>query len=252
MDAGVLENGDLAQGREDLRGRMGDGFLPQPAQRCLPRRRVGLLEPDAKGLPLVAEQRRQAAKGLVVGLLACRRNQALQARHARPDDLFAVEFFARQLQQQSGLVMFEGALEQPGLQAVEIKGRGTPKPQVSLYVALVIRLRPVPLGVGNQTAWVNRELFGYERDHLMGNGLEGLRHESEIAEAAQLQGITKTIVGRSLAPDLALVILRQQEEGMEVVLWNGARKALPAFLLGVAEKVDRHARALLRASLIGL
>ena len=33
---------------------------------------------------------------------------------------------------------------------------------------------------------------------------------------------------------------------MEIVLWNGARKALPAFLLGVAEKVDRHARALSR------
>ena len=44
MEAGVPQEGDLAQGSEDLRGRMGDGFLSQPAQRRLPRRRVGFQE----------------------------------------------------------------------------------------------------------------------------------------------------------------------------------------------------------------
>ena len=67
MDAGALEKDDLAQGGEDLRGRRGDGFLPQPAQRCLPRRRVGFQEPVEEGLSLVAEQRRKTAKGHVVG-----------------------------------------------------------------------------------------------------------------------------------------------------------------------------------------
>ena len=56
VDAGALEKDDLAQGGEDLRGRRGDGFLPQPAQRCLPRRRVGFQEPVEEGLSLVAEQ----------------------------------------------------------------------------------------------------------------------------------------------------------------------------------------------------
>ena len=98
MDAGVPQEGDLAQGGEDLRSRMGDGFLSQPAQRCLPRRRVGFQEAVEEVLALALQQRRQAAKGLVMGLLAGRCDEALQACHARPENLFAVEFLARQLQ----------------------------------------------------------------------------------------------------------------------------------------------------------
>ena len=90
------------------------GLRPDRSQRCLPCRLVGFQEPVEEGLPVVAEQRRQAAKGHVVGLFASRCDETPQACHARPDDLFAVEFFARQMQQQGGLVMLEGALEQPG------------------------------------------------------------------------------------------------------------------------------------------
>ena len=151
---------------------MGDGFLSQPAKRRLPRRRVGFQEAVEKGSPLVAEQRRQAAKGLVVSLLSCRCDETLQARHARTDDLFAVELFARQLQKQGGLVMFEGAFEQSSLQAVQIKRRGTAKAQVDLHVALMVCLRPAPSGVGVETPWVDRQLLGHERDDLTGNGLK--------------------------------------------------------------------------------
>ena len=104
--------------------------------------------------------------------------------------------------------MFKGALEQPGLQAVQIEGCDTAKAQVSQNVALVIRLRSAPSGVGEQTARVDRELLGHEHDHLAGNGPEIVRHESEITETAQLQGVAKAVVRGSLALDLALVAVR--------------------------------------------
>ena len=246
MDAGISREGDLAQGGEDLRGGMGNRFLLQSAQRRLPRRRVGFQEAVEEGLALDLQQWRQAAKGLVVGLLAGRCDETLQACHARADDLFAVEFLACQLQQQGGLVMFEGALEQPGLQAVKIEGCGAAKAQVSLHKAFMIRLRSVPSGVGEQAARVDRELLGHERNHLSGKGPKIVRHEAEIAETAQLQCVAKAVVRGSLALDLAPVAIRQQEEGIQVVLRNGAWKALPALQFGVAEKVDGHALVLSR------
>ena len=77
---------------------MGDGFLPQPAQQRLPRRRVGFQEAVEEVLAPSSQKRCQAAKGLVVGLLAGRCDETLQACHARPENLFAVDFLARQLQ----------------------------------------------------------------------------------------------------------------------------------------------------------
>jgi hypothetical protein len=47
-------------------------------------------------------------------------------------------------------------------------------------------------------------------------------------------------VGVSLAPDFPFIVLRQLEVDEEIVLWNGIGKALPAFPLGLREKVDRH------------
>ena len=55
MDAGVPQEGDLAQGDEDLRSRMRDGFLPQPAQRRLSRRRIGFQETVEEGLALALQ-----------------------------------------------------------------------------------------------------------------------------------------------------------------------------------------------------
>jgi hypothetical protein len=50
--------------------RVGDGFLPQPAQRCPSRRRVRVQESIQHGFPLVGQQGCSLVKGLSVGLFA--------------------------------------------------------------------------------------------------------------------------------------------------------------------------------------
>jgi hypothetical protein len=69
---------------------------------------------------------------------------------------------------------------------------------------------------------------------------EVVRHKAERAEDTQLEGIAQAILGVSLAPDFPGILRRQQEENIEIVLWNGVRKTLPAFPLGIGEKVDRY------------
>ena len=74
-----MEKGDLVQGRDDLRGHVGHGFLPQPAQPRASSLWVRDEEPIEEGFTLLGQERGQPAKGLVMGLVACGGDQAFQA-----------------------------------------------------------------------------------------------------------------------------------------------------------------------------
>jgi hypothetical protein len=153
-------------------------------------------------------RRGQPAKGLVVGLVACRGDQPFEAGHARPHNLFTGELLTRQLQQQGRLVMFERPLDQPGVQGREIERCGSTKLQVGLHMELMIRLGSPPARIQGKHAWINFQLLGHERDYLVWGRLAVVRHKAEIAEDTELEGIAQTILGVSLAPDFPGILSR--------------------------------------------
>ena len=104
-----------------MRRRVGDGFLPQPAQQGPSCRRVRLQEAIEQGFALVGQQRCQLAKGLLVRLFARGGHKAFQPGHTRAHNALAVELFAGQLQQQGRFIVFERACQQPGLQGIHIQ-----------------------------------------------------------------------------------------------------------------------------------
>jgi hypothetical protein len=70
--------------------------------------------------------------------------------------------------------------------------------------------------------------------------VKGRRHETQIPEGAQLEGIPQTVEGFALAVDFALIVLREQKVQREVILQNRLGKALPAVPLSGGEKTGRH------------
>src|SRR5262245_21368615 len=136
--------------------------------------------------------------------------------------------------------MFERPLHQPGVQGIEIEWCGATKLQVGLHMELVIGLGPPPACIEWEYVRINLQLLGHERDYLVWSRLEVVRHKAQIAEDTQLEGIAEAILRVSLASDFPGILRRQQEENIEIVLWNSVRKTLPAFPLGIGEKVDRH------------
>jgi hypothetical protein len=70
--------------------------------------------------------------------------------------------------------------------------------------------------------------------------LEVVRHKVEIPEDTQLEGIAQAILGGPLPLGFPSIIIRQEEKDQEIVLGYGVGQALPAFPLGLGEKVNRH------------
>jgi len=70
--------------------------------------------------------------------------------------------------------------------------------------------------------------------------LEVVRHKVEIPEDTQLEGIAQAILGGPLPLGFPSIIIRQEEKDQEIVLGYGVGQTLPAFPLGLREKVNRH------------
>ena len=142
--------------------------------------------------------------------------------------------------------MFKRPLDQPGLQGIEIERGGATKLQVGLHLELMIRLGPPPARIQGEHLRINRQLRRHKRDHLGWGRLQVVRDKAEIPEHTQLQGIAQTILGVALMLGFPFIVLRQVEKDDQIVLGHGVGKALPAFPLGLAEKVHRHTALLSR------
>jgi hypothetical protein len=83
-------------------------------------------------LPFVAKERAKPAERLLVGPLARGHDQPFEAGDPGPDDLPSAQALAGKLEQQAGLVVFQGARQQPIRKRPEVRARGVAKAQVAL------------------------------------------------------------------------------------------------------------------------
>jgi len=141
--------------------------------------------------------------------------------------------------------MFERTLDQSGVQRREIERGGSTKLQVGLHLELMIRLGSPPPRIQGKHTWINLQLLGHERDNLVWGRLQVVRHKAEISEDTELEGIAQAILGVPLSLGFLSILIRQQEKDKEIVLGHAVGQALPAFPLGLGEKVNRHTTLLL-------
>jgi hypothetical protein len=90
-------------------------------------------------------------------------------------------------------------------------------------------------------------LVGDKRDRDLRCSREVRRHNPQIPEGVQLEGIAQTVEGFALAVDFAVVVLREPKLHRKVILRHRSGNVLPPFPLGTGEKAGRHG-ALLSAN----
>ena len=139
-----------------------------------------------------SQQRRKSTKCLCVRLLPRRRNEAFQAREARAHDLVAAQLVTRELEQEGGFIMFQGAFPQPRLHPIEIQGRRSAKPQIRLDLQQVGRPCFNPLAIGLDGFGWDAQLLRHIRDNLPRGRPEVIGGKPQIAQGTELERKAQT------------------------------------------------------------
>ncbi len=186
------------------------------------------------------EQGCRAAKRFLPGRAARGGDQPLQARDAWAHDLVGLQLAGRLAEQQGGLVVLQGALQQPGLQGLHVEHVGVAEAEIPLHRPEVVGAR---LGAG---AVVGQHLRGHaqlagEVGHCVGRRvLQVVRAEAQIAQQAQLQRDAQLIGRPAEGAQKIPVGDGEGEKGGHVLGQDVERTAAEAVALVIGEDVYRH------------
>ena len=219
-DASVEQELDLGEGRQEL-GR-GGAVASRRSQfsTVRPVSGSGTRRPSSMaGWAAVSSgvSRRNVSS---VRLLPRRRNEAFQAGEARAHDLVTAQLVTGELEQQRGFVMLQGAFPQPRLHPIEIQGRGGAKPQIRLDLQEVGRPCFNPLAIGLDGFGWDAQLLRHIRDNLLRGRPEVIGGKPQIAQGTELERKAQTGMRLAVLVDDALIVLREQEKGAEVLVGN--------------------------------
>jgi hypothetical protein len=92
----------------------------------------------------------QSAEGFVMGVYACRDYQAFKDSDTWTHEVLLFQMFASHVEKQSGFVMLEGSLQQPGVQRILIVRLKPPKSQVCEHILHMSLAGFCPATVGSQ------------------------------------------------------------------------------------------------------
>ena len=141
-------------------------------------------------------------------LLPCRRDETLQAGHARPDNLLMAQLVTRELQEQRRLLMFQGPFHQPHAQGIESQRGGSTKTQMGLDLLEMECAGGNPAAISGERVRCHGELLRDIHDRIPRGRAEVVWSKPQIAQGTELHGKAQSGVRLALFVDRGLIGLR--------------------------------------------
>lgn len=178
----------------------------------------------------------EPAPALVFGALPRRPHQPLQHGDARAHQPLPAQPVAGQLEEERGPVVLQGALDQPGLQLLEVLVAGGPEAEGNHRLLQVVGARLLPLRVLVDRAHRDLELAGQRDQRRVRRPAQVVRDEAQMAQRAELEREAEAVGRPPALVDQRPVLGGQGEVGGQVQLADLVGEAVQPLALGGREK----------------
>ena len=174
--------------------------------------------------------------------LASRGDRALQACHARADDLLLAQPLTGKVEQRDGTIVLEGTREQPTAERLEVAGADIAKAEVRLDLPQVIRSSVLTIAILGKRRGGNTELEGEVGNGSGRSSRQVVGRKAHEPERDELDSEAQAVVIAAVGLHQLEVSIRESEERQQVGWWNIGREAVQAVSICIREEPDGHGR----------